>query len=270
VWVSLGLSATQQAILTILVGLIVVGLVAVIWQTSVPVEDDQTRPVARPADMVAPPTSPVTSASTPPHAPAGTPRLEPFEPTSLAPATPAKPDPADVASLEASRAAFDQQLIQRPDDADVLNRKGQALERLGEIGEAATCFERAVALAPETRSYHLNLARVDAALGQADRAIAQYREVVRLQPDDYSARYTLGMSLHRIGDEEAAIPEFQKAAALGPAEPSFRLALGVSLERAGRLSEAVREYERFVAMQPSSGDARRLKDHLAALSAALK
>ena len=264
-WESLGLSATQQAILIIVGGLVVVALVAVIWQTSSAPLDDQARPAAAPAAAAAAPTGAVAPASPPDVV---GPRVAAFEPTSLAPAAAPKPESSasDVAALE----SFDQQLAQRPDDYEVLNRRGLALELLGRVSEAAACFERAVVLSPQTRSYHFNLARVYAALGQMDRAAAEYREVVRLRPDDYAARYTLALALQKKGDEEAAIPEFQKAVALGPDEPKAHLGLGVSLERVGRVSEAVPEYQRFIAMLPSSADAERLKEHLAALSRGLK
>lgn len=265
-WDSLGWSPVQQATLVIVAALVVIGLVVFIWQTLPAPIEDAARPVARPADSVAQTSAPPASASTLPAAGLNAARVEPFVPTPLAPA-PARAEPSDMQTLEASRAAYDQQITQRPGDADLLERKGRILEAMGRLGEAVTTFERAAVLSPETRSYHSDLARVYAALGQADRAITEYREVVRLQPDDYAGRYTLAMSLQRRGEDEAAIPEFQKAVALGPAEPAAHLALGVSLERVGRLAEAVPEYERYIAMQPSSADSERLKLHLAAVGA---
>jgi tetratricopeptide (TPR) repeat protein len=266
VWESLGLSATQQAVLTIGGGLIVVALFAVIWQTrpAGPV-DDEARPVGQPAAARRPDAVPTTPASTESTAPAGA-GVEPFIPTALAVA-PAKTDPADMAALEARLASLDLQLAERRDDADVLNRKGQVLELMGRVGEAVVCFEQAVKLAPETRSYHSNLAHAAASMGESERAITEYREVARLRPDDYAAHYTLGMALQRKGDDEAAIPELQKAATLGPAETAGHLALGVSLERVGRVPEAVREYQRYVAILPNSAETERLKLHLAALAA---
>lgn len=264
VWESLGLSATQQAILTIGGGLVVVALVAVIWQTPSAPLDDQARPAVAPAAPAAPPPGAVEPGPRTSPDVVASPRVPAFEPTLLAPAAPRSESSAsDVAALE----GYDQQLARSPDDPDVLNRKGLALELLGRVSEAAACFDRAVALAPQTRSYHFNLARVDTALGQMDRAAAEYREVVRLQPEDYAARYTLALALQKKGDEQAAIPEFQKAVALAPTEPRAHLGLGVSLERVGRVSEALPEYQRFIAMLPSSADAERLKAHLAALSA---
>jgi len=267
VWESLGLSATQQAVLTIGGGLIVVALVAVIWQTRPDPVDPEAHPVGQPAAAPARRADPIPTApaSTDSAAPAAA-GIEPFTPTAL-PGPAAKTDPADMPALEARLASLDQQLADRHDDAELLDRKGQVLELMGRFGEAVGCFEQAIKLAPETRSYHSNLARADASLGQSERAIAEYREVARLQPDDYAARYTLGMSLQRKGDDQGAIPELQKAVALGPGETGGHLALGVSLERTGRVPEAVREYQRYIAIVPNSAESERLKLHLAALAA---
>ena len=265
--VSLGLSASQQAMLAIAGVLVVGALLAVIWQTRPEKLDDSARPAARQGGPAATATAAAAPApSTPPVQDLAGPRIAPFEPSPTAPTTQAKTESVDQAALEASRAAYDQELLKRPDDADVLNRKGQVLERLGRVDEAAASFERAARLAPDTRSYHFNLARTANLLGQTDRAIAEYREVVRLQPDDYAARYTLAMALQKQGDDRSAIPEFEHAAAVAPGDPAVHLSLGVSLERLGRVSDAVREYQRFMAIQPGAPDAQRLKDHLAALS----
>jgi tetratricopeptide (TPR) repeat protein len=266
--VSLGLSAGQQAILSIVGGLAVVGLLAVIWQTRPVPIDDEVRPDVRGAERPAP--TAVAAPSTPSVQDFAAVHVEGFEPTPLPPAPQVKLEPAEVVALEARLAEYDQELLKRADDSYLLNRKGQVLERLGRVGEAMTCFERAVASAPETPSYHFNLARAASALGRAESAIAEYREVARLQPSDAAAHYTLALALQKQGDDQDAIAEFDRAVALVPGNSNVHLSLGTSLERVGRPADAVHEYQRYLAIQPTSADAQRLKDHVAVLSAALK
>jgi tetratricopeptide (TPR) repeat protein len=264
-WESLGLSAPQKAIFAGATVFAVAGLLVVIWQTRPTPLDDQVAPAARTAGAAAMvPAAAVLAA--PNSADAATASVEPFEPTPAALPPQTTPDPADIPALQATIAIYDQELAARPDSADLFNRKGQVLERLGRISEAVTCFERARALSPDTRIYYLNLARVSTALGQSERAVAALRDVVRLQPEDYAARYTLALALQKKGDDMAAVPEFQKSVALDPRDPKVHLALGVSLERVGRVSDAVPYYQQYVAMQPNSPDAARLKDHLTKLS----
>jgi tetratricopeptide (TPR) repeat protein len=263
IWESLGLSELQSALLGGAAVLAVGGLLVVIWQTKPVQLDDQAVPVAG-SGTVAPPV--VTAApARAPESPGTASPVEPFERTAVASPAETRSEPVDVPALEATLALYDQELTTQPGNADVFNRKGQVLERLGRVSEAATCFERASELSPDTRTYHFNLARVAAALGQSDRAVAAYREVVRLQPEDYAARYTLGLTLQKRGDDEAAVVELQKAVALDSRDANVHLALGVGLERVGRVADAVPQYQQYIAMQPNSVDAGRLKEHLASL-----
>lgn len=267
-WESLGLSAPQKAMLGGAGVLVVAGLLFVIWQTRPVPLDDQAAPMARTPGNAA--TRPVVAtapkrASNASEDGAVSP-VEPFERTVVPSTAHTRSEPADIPSLEATLATYDQELAKQPDNADLFDRKGQVLERLGRVSEAATCFERASALSPDARLYHFNLARTATMLGQSDRAVAAYREVVRLQPEDYAVRYSLALTLQRKGDDEAAVAEFQKAVALDPIDPNVHLAFGVSLERVGRISDAVPQYQQYLAMQPNSADAGRLKEHLTKLS----
>jgi Flp pilus assembly protein TadD len=265
-WESLGLSAAQKSLLGGVAFLVIAGLVGVIWETRpVPIEE-QAAPAAGAAATTTPPVVAVAPPATANSSETTAPAVEPFQPTIAAPPVQVKPDAADIPALEATLTLYDQELVKNPDSADLFNRKGQVLERLGRMEEAATCFERAGALAPATRTYYFNLARVASTVGQSERAVGAYREVVRLQPQDYAARYTLGLALQKKGDDQGAISEFQKSVALDGRDPNVYLALGVSLERVGRSSDALPEYQRYVAMRPNSADAARLKEHLAALA----
>jgi tetratricopeptide (TPR) repeat protein len=253
-WVSLGLSGGQQLILGVVVAIAVAALLVVIWNTAPGPVDD----LARPAAPSSTPASPDVSAS------ADAPAVQPPAPDRLNRDSEATVDPG----LQSARDAYEQQLATRPDDAETLNKLGQILERMGNAGEAAAHFERAVALVPRKSDYRLNLARAASELGQWDRAVDQYREALRLLPNDYATRYGLALALQKKGDDQTAITEFEKARRLGPAEPGVPLALGASFERVGRTADAVREYRRFIEMQPKSADADRLKARLARLSAA--
>ena len=266
IWDSLGLSELQSALLGGAAVLAVGGLLVMIWETKPVQLDEQAVPVARAAGTVALPAVAATAPRAPDSSETVASPVEPFERTVAASPAETKSEPVDVPALEATIALYDQELTKQPDNADVFNRKGQVLERLGRVSEAATCFERASALSPDSRTYHFNLARVANALGQSDRAVAAYREVVRLQPQDYAARYVLAIALQKRGDDEAAVSELQKTVALDSRDANAHLALGVSLERVGRIADAVPQYQQYIAMRPDSVDAGRLKEHLAKLA----
>ena len=266
---SLGLSQGKLMILGIGASLLVLSLVAGIWNSWPHKVDEAARPASTRATTSPPPA--VIPAPSQTAVASDTPVTVPSY--QAAPATAIDSIRSGTAAFTAgdfasARAAYERSLVLKPDDPETLNNLGQALVRLGQTGEAIPRFERAIALAPGKPAYHFNLAHTVAQLGQMDRAIAEYREAVRLLPDDYASQFNLAMTLQAKGDSQAAIPEFQRAIALAPGEPSFHISLGLSLEKVGRLADAVREYRQFLEMEPASPDAAKLKAHIDVLSTA--
>jgi len=271
IWESLGLSQQQKVAVAAVATVLVVALVALMWQMAPEYVDTEARPAAA-QEVLSP-------------RPAAQPPQPAAEPTPVAPAvvqasvsttttTPAVVDGNRTGAVEyargnfeGARAAYEQALASKPDDAETLNNLGQVLVRLNRANDAIPRFERAIELVPEKAVFHFNLGFAAAQLNRWDRAVSEYREAMKLFPTDYATQYNLAMALHKKGDEKAAIPEFEKAIALAPGEPSFHLSLGMSLERVGRTADAVREYRTYLEMDPSSADAGRLKEHVASLSA---
>lgn len=256
--VAFRLSRGQTLIVATLASLVALATMVILWNPEPPQVDDVARP------PLSSPSAPVAAAAT----------ATPDEPPNGVPSNGGFIDAARVGTaafatgnFEASRVAYEEALAKRPDDPEVLNRLGQALERLGQVDDAVARFERAAALAPENWVYHFNLAHAVGRLGQWDRAAAEYREAGRLFPDDYATQYNLAMALHKKGDDQAAIPEFEKAIQLAPGEPSFHVSLAISLEKVGRTTDAIREYHAYLEMAPSAPDAGRVKAHIDALAA---
>lgn len=236
---------------------------AVIWERAAPVEDDVARPALstdRTAEQKA--TVPAAPGETPVASSGRPPILEPGFIRAPRAESPSTPDPA------AARAAYEKALVQRPDDADTLNKLGQVLVVLGKIDEAMPRFERAAALAPDKWAYHFNLAHAASQLLLWDHAVAAFRRAKAIQPGDPATQFDLALALHKKGDEAAAVPEFEKAIALAPTDAKGHLALAITLERSGRMPDAVRSYRRFLELEPGSPDAEKLRAYLDSFNAA--
>jgi Flp pilus assembly protein TadD len=252
--VSLGLSRNTEIGVWVGAALAAVLLAGVIWQTWPVPADDVAQPVGvSSARASAPPASPPQDGQGQPAQPASA-----DAPTGVAGST----DPG----LEAARADFEEKLTGRPNDPDLLNRLGQVLERMGRADEAATRFERAVALAPLEPTYRVNLARAAGEQGQWDRSVDQYREAVRLRPKDYELLNALGLTLQKKGDHQAAVDEFTRARKVSPAAPGAALGLATSLEKLGRIDEAIDVFRQYLDIRPTPADAESVKAHLALLS----
>jgi len=170
----------------------------------------------------------------------------------------------DVAS---AREQYEDAAKKSPDDPELQNNLGLALERLNQIDAALVRFERATQLDPRNWEYHFNLAHSCSLRRGLDRAVSEYRIAADLMPTNYATHYNLGMTLRRKGDELSAIPVFQKGIEIAPTVAPFRLALGLSLEALGRTGEAQQEFQAYVDMVPGAPNASSVKSHLQSLSA---
>jgi tetratricopeptide (TPR) repeat protein len=136
-----------------------------------------------------------------------------------------------------------------PDDADVQNHLGEALERMGAFGEAVEAYRRAIATRPAFRkaTNHLILALVKA--GRGREALARARAEVDAAPDDPDRHYTLGLALAEQDMPEAS-ERFERVLELSPRHALARYNLALRHLRSDRLSEATVELNRVIAIEP--------------------
>jgi predicted TPR repeat methyltransferase len=157
--------------------------------------------------------------------------------------------------LRQAEAHYRQLLAEQPGRADVWHRLGGVLHAAGRTGEAATCFERALALDPTHAAACLNLADALLDLGDHDRALATYRRALSLLTPFPEAHHNLAAALLHLGDAAGAIQECQQALA---ARPGYALALntlGVALAEVGRIDEAVVALQQAVHCRPHYANA---------------
>jgi Flp pilus assembly protein TadD len=238
-------------------------LSAIIWERATPVVDDVARPAQSAPKTASQQALPSAEPSETSPASSGRPSIvEPGFVSAPRAATTPSADPA------AARTAYEKTLVQRPDDAETLNKLGQTLVALGRIDEAVPRFERAAAVAPDKWLYQFNLAHAASQLLLWDQAVAAYRRARAIQPSDQATQFDLALALHKKGDDAAAIPEFEKAITLAPSDARAHLGLAIALERDGRMSDAIRSYRRFLELEPGSPDAEKLKLYLDSLSRA--
>jgi protein O-GlcNAc transferase len=136
-----------------------------------------------------------------------------------------------------------------PRDADVQNRLGEALERIGALDAAVDAYRRALAerLAFRKASNNLILALVKT--GKGPEAVERARALVAQAPGDPDRYFTLGLAQSEQ-DLEGAIETFRKLLQLDPRHTLARYNLALVLRRADRLPEALVELERALADEP--------------------
>lgn len=169
-----------------------------------------------------------------------------------------------------------------PRDAEVQNRLGEALDRIGALDAAIDAFQRAIAARPDfgAADNNLTLALAKAGRGReaverararladapasvdrqftlglaqseqdVDEAMKTFRRVIALRPDHALALYNLGLLLKRIDRPRDAIDALQRAAAIEP-RPEVRFALGTVYLHEGDFDRAAAALRAAVASDP--------------------
>ncbi|HTU24766.1 MAG TPA: tetratricopeptide repeat protein, partial [Pirellulales bacterium] len=124
---------------------------------------------------------------------------------------------------------------------------------LGRWGEAATHFERALALKPDWAEPHNSLAIILAQNGHLEQARQRFKRAIALRPDFAEAHNNLGSLFWTENRLDEAAAEYARAIALKPDYAEARANLGNVLARQGRLDEAAAECERAIAVRPDHG-----------------
>ena len=152
--------------------------------------------------------------------------------------------------LAEAMACYERALALAPDSVDTLYNLGNTCQDLGQTERAIGYFERALRLRPDAVELHSNLGSAFQDLGRLDEAVASYREALALQPDAVEIHDNLAGALRSQGELAAAVACYERAIALRPDRIESQIGLGVVLRDQGQLGEAVARYERALALAP--------------------
>ncbi len=136
-----------------------------------------------------------------------------------------------------------------PRDAEVLNRLGESLDRIGALDAAAEAFQRAVEARPDFHKAWNNLVLTLVRAGRGAEAAARARAAAAAAPSDPDAILTLGLALSEQ-DVDAAIATFRRALALAPRHALAQFNLALVLKRADRVAEATAAFRSALAIEP--------------------
>lgn len=136
-----------------------------------------------------------------------------------------------------------------PRDADVQNRLGEALERLGALDAAAEAYRRALAERPDFRKASNNLILVLVKAGKGAEAVERAQALVRASPSDPDRHFTLALA-QAEQDLDDSIASFKRTLSLAPRHTLARYNLALVLRRSDRLGEALSELAQALAIEP--------------------
>ncbi|WP_200157711.1 O-linked N-acetylglucosamine transferase, SPINDLY family protein [Allochromatium vinosum] len=152
---------------------------------------------------------------------------------------------------EAARTALEEARRLDPQDAEILNSLGQALQGLDCPDEALDVYREALRLQPESAECWHNHALILHAQGRLEEALTSYDQAVRIRPDYAKAHYNRGSLLSDLGRPGDALLAYERALEIKPdSAESFNIR-ALALLDLGRLTEALASLDRALEIQPN-------------------
>ena len=163
---------------------------------------------------------------------------------------------AELGMADSARAAYERALVQDDSLAEAYIRLAVLHDDNGEVEQALSYAQRALALRPEDPDYRYIVGQALLQHGAITEAEAHFRQTIEQVPGHSKAHYGLGIALSRSGLAEEAsyymtrvdslrrieesIETFERRTRLYPEDPAAWVTLGYALARAGRGAEAIR------------------------------
>jgi protein O-mannosyl-transferase len=150
---------------------------------------------------------------------------------------------------------FKHALTVAPPSIAVENSLGYAMQRSGQLDEAAAHYEKALQIKPDDYMSLLYLGVARFYQGRVPEAMEYAQAAIRLQPHSAKAHNLLGMALAKQNHNEAALEAVRRAVELAPKDADIRNNLGLALARLGRIPEAINEFREALRLNPSNAGA---------------
>jgi len=136
-----------------------------------------------------------------------------------------------------------------PRDADVQQRLGEALERIGALDAAIEAYRRASKARPDFTRADNSLTLALTRAGRGAEAVERARTRVAEAPGDPERHFTLGLAQSEQ-DVDEAIRTFRHVITRRPDHALAHYNLALVLKRVDRTKDAIAELQRALAIQP--------------------
>jgi Tfp pilus assembly protein PilF len=204
------------------------------------------------------PTNPVIANTRPTSPPS--PQIEPppvNKPAEIPVAPAVKPEPKSDSQTAASLAddpiikSLTEKLIQNPEDANALYRRGQVYASKGAYGLAITDFSDSLRLNSKDVEAYNNRCWARTVIGELQAALKDCNEALRLRPSFVDALDSRGLLNLKSGQTKNAIADFDAALKLNPRLTSSLYGRGLAKQRNGAVSEGDLDIANAKAMDPN-------------------
>jgi protein O-mannosyl-transferase len=147
-------------------------------------------------------------------------------------------------------------VAQNPDCWLAHNNLGVLALREGRFDEAATHFQEALVVGPETAEAEANLGNAFLKMGRAGDALSHLLRAVAIEPEDAGSQANLGEALRQTGRLGDALVHCRRALEIEPDLAAAHTSLGNVLLQMNRLDDAATQYRTTLALDPRNVEAR--------------
>lgn len=207
-----------------------------------------------------PPPAPAQQAAIPPAPPEPppAPRVElpppqPPRPVEI-PVTPPKPPtnpPAPSLADDPTIKSLTEKLVENPDDAAALYRRGQVYASKGAYDLAIKDFNNSLRVNPKDVEAFNNRCWARTVIGDLQAALKDCNEALRLRPNFVDALDSRGLTNLKSGQTKNAIADFDAALKINPRLTSSLYGRGLAKKRNGSISEGDLDINNAKAMDPN-------------------
>lgn len=141
-------------------------------------------------------------------------------------------------------------------NADILHLMGILYGQIGQFAAAKDYLERALAISPNSATFHNSIANIHKRLEDIDSAIRHYTTAIQLDPTSTTAYNNLAILMTLQGNLEQAAQNAEKALGFNPNNPEAHYTLAVIALKQNNPSLAIKELRKTLANDPNHLQAR--------------
>jgi len=142
----------------------------------------------------------------------------------------------------------------RPDDAELREKLGLMMLRMGQMEQAVRAFEQALKLRPEGFNTQLGLGLALMGQRQYERAVTHLQKALEIKPGDVGALKNLGNILLAQGKADEAAAQYEKALEIKPDDVKLLKASGQINLRLGRIDKTLTYWKKALQLNDEQPD----------------
>jgi tetratricopeptide (TPR) repeat protein len=152
--------------------------------------------------------------------------------------------------LQEAITCYDSALAFDPKNMGTWSNKGNALKQLGRLQEAVICFDKALAIDSRLLNALTGKATVLCELGLQKEAVSCFDKALAINPQGASIWTLKGAALHVFGQHKDEMDCYNKAIEVDPQDASAWGLKGALLDELGQCEEAIGYYNKSLTIDP--------------------